>query len=604
MEDEEGIRYAYGLSGSSMEVAKGGPFTFGTIDFFVAMSRDNTSVERVELFPFDSDAGNYEFWDKVGQIVGNLTELQIININFTPYNDGYTSEVDEDADASPDWETLTRILRSLRHKVILCSDVDEYGDDYGEEIEGLARVIHGHPMISECRLEVDLTFTNLGPVCSALAALPSLQRGTFSLRAPETEDQRVLVNPEPLMELLRAPALRFIKFQGFSATNALCHAMANALEAGSSVTNLVFLPSCTSFPDGGTAIIANALKRNTSVTNVAFLNYFDEAICNTLAAVLLCNSTLQNLTLVIPEAVDDDDDANAAGTGGRWLSSIFLSLAVNTTLKSLTAIISDEFGDELCAAISSGLAKNSTLEELRLCDMIPDGDEDEGAVSARNALSFLRTNSTLKSLTVTFVVAPIFFVEVGKVSYYSAFLLEAVKMLENTFLQSLTIKSSWNIVFEEFLALISALQLNTTLKALNLGQSNAFDRIFFTVDQASQLVWILMKNYGLEFLEPDIPCEDDGAVKAILRLNRAGRRYLIEDGSSISKGVEVLSAVNDDINCVFLHLLENPGLCDIRAVDSTTGRRRPGGNLDKSSSTGKRERVQSQPSQESRRRLA
>jgi hypothetical protein len=62
-------------------------------------------------------------------------------------------------------------------------------------------------------------------------------------------------------------------------------------------------------------------------------------------------------------------------------------------------------------------------------------------------------------------------------------------------------------------------------------------------------------------------------VGAILRLNEVGRRYLIEDGSSISKGVEVLSSVNDDINCVFLHLLENPRLCDRRAVEmvSTAG---------------------------------
>jgi hypothetical protein len=52
-----------------------------------------------------------------------------------------------------------------------------------------------------------------------------------------------------------------------------------------------------------------------------------------------------------------------------------------------------------------------------------------------------------------------------------------------------------------------------------------------------------------------------------LRLNEAGRRYLIEDGSSISKGVDVLSRVNNDINCIFLHLLENPRLCDRSAVE-------------------------------------
>jgi hypothetical protein len=114
-----------------------------------------------------------------------------------------------------------------------------------------------------------------------------------------------------------------------------------------------------------------------------------------------------------------------------------------------------------------------------------------------------------------------------------------------------------------------------------------------------------MKNYGLKNLVPDIACADERTVKAILRLNGAGRRYLIEDGSSISKGVEVMSAVNDDINCVFLHLLENPNLCDRRAAETTiTSSRRPAVNLDECSSSGKRERSQSQPGKEPRRRLA
>jgi hypothetical protein len=67
----------------------------------------------------------------------------------------------------------------------------------------------------------------------------------------------------------------------------------------------------------------------------------------------------------------------------------------------------------------------------------------------------------------------------------------------------------------------------------------------------NQLVSILMQNYGLERLEPEIRCADDRIVKAIFRLSRAGRRYLIKDGSSISKRVEVLSAVSDEIDCVF-----------------------------------------------------
>jgi hypothetical protein len=83
-------------------------------------------------------------------------------------------------------------------------------------------------------------------------------------------------------------------------------------------------------------------------------------------------------------------------------------------------------------------------------------------------------------------------------------------------------------------------------------------------NEDKQIASLIKKNYGLKLL-PDIYQEGD--VGTILRLNGAGRRYLIQDGSSISKGVEVLSRVNDDINCVFLHLLENPRLCDRSVVE-------------------------------------
>jgi hypothetical protein len=111
------------------------------------------------------------------------------------------------------------------------------------------------------------TYANFVPWCSTLAALPSLERAQFGLQEPETQDQRVLLNLEPLKkELLRAPALRVVAFDGFYFSNELCHARANVLEEGSSI--LTILESDCSFPDGVRGIIANALKTNTSITSV------------------------------------------------------------------------------------------------------------------------------------------------------------------------------------------------------------------------------------------------------------------------------------------------------------------------------------------------
>jgi hypothetical protein len=75
---------------------------------------------------------------------------------------------------------------------------------------------------------------------------------------------------------------------------------------------------------------------------------------------------------------------------------------------------------------------------------------------------------------------------------------------------------------------------------------------------------LLKKNYSLEVLDDDISAHDEtGEVCTLLRLNQAGRRYLITDAASIAKGVEVLIGVSDDLGCLFYHLLENPTLCDI-----------------------------------------
>jgi hypothetical protein len=134
--------------------------------------------------------------------------------------------------------------------------------------------------------------------------------------------------------------------------------------------------------------------------------------------------------------------------------------------------------------------------------MVP--SDDDSAVPARNALSFLRTNSTLKSLTVIFM-------QSLKESYVSAFRLEAVKMLENTLLESLTICSGSNINVEEFFALLSALQLNTTPKTL--GYQTSLENLCLTDDEVNEFVRILMKNYGLEHLVPDIACADDRTIK-------------------------------------------------------------------------------------------
>jgi hypothetical protein len=161
--------------------------------------------------------------------------------------------------------------------------------------------------------------------------------------------------------------------------------------------------------------------------------------------------------------------------------------------------------------------------------------------------------------------------------------------------------------FEDYLEFVAAIHPNTTLKRL---QMNAVRLYVHDDKRMNDLIPVLKKNYRLE----EIPGLDLGAgdVNSILKLNQAGRRYLVQDGSSISKGVAVLSRVNDDINSVLFHLLENPILCNRSAVEMSSSSI---GNMDNSAgstpvASGNRrngeKREQQAPSQtdkESRRRL-
>jgi hypothetical protein len=71
-DDEEKIRNELSTHYLDIDIAKEKVFMLDNIDSFVALSRDNTNVKDVMLYPFDVDAGNYAFGDKAGQIVGNL----------------------------------------------------------------------------------------------------------------------------------------------------------------------------------------------------------------------------------------------------------------------------------------------------------------------------------------------------------------------------------------------------------------------------------------------------------------------------------------------------------------------------------------------------
>lgn len=72
-------------------VAKERIFLFRNIDAYVALSRENTKITDAEVVLFD-DVGDDEFWDKVGQVAGNLERLMTLRIHFLRNDDDYDGE--------------------------------------------------------------------------------------------------------------------------------------------------------------------------------------------------------------------------------------------------------------------------------------------------------------------------------------------------------------------------------------------------------------------------------------------------------------------------------------------------------------------------------
>jgi hypothetical protein len=533
------------------------------IDCFVSQSRGNVSVREVILQKHAFNGHGDDVWDKVGQAVGNLQALETLRIIYYKNHD-----VD-----SPTlvWEILGRILSRVRQKIKVVLDSS---DDWAVgEVQALGRAIRGHPTITYVETCYNLPYESMDSFYAALATLPALESVKLTLLR-EIEDVMTLAQHESLTELLRVPSLRSVNFTHFDFTPALCQATANALIEGTAITKLMF-SRCTFSAGECAAIMASGFRRNTSVSSIQVDTRLDQALCNALASALPSNSSLRHLDL------------------STDFSPVFSALGQNTGLKSLKVNLG-WMDETLCTAMKDGLEMNETLESLELnsVHLI----DDNSALWCR-AFSFLHTNKTLKSLLVH--------VYYGE-SCLSAFRINIVAMLqENASLESITFKHTTfckgRIEADEYVALVTALQHNTKLKSLSF---HGHSTIRLTDYEDKQMASLVKKNYALESLSNI--CWD-GDVGVILRLNGAGRRYLVQDGSSISKGVEVLSRVHNEINCIFLHLLENPRLCDRSAVEILTGAAESNGRStspNASSGGGKREQASAHKGKESRRRLA
>jgi hypothetical protein len=280
-----------------------------------------------------------------------------------------------------------------------------------------------------------------------------------------------------------------------------------------SLRSVAFRSSC--FTNALCEATASALKERAAITYLEFHGCsFPEGGCEKIASALKTNATL-------------------------------------TTFKIYSNSINEAFYD----AMAASLVSNSTLKHIVIANT---GRIKPSGVRVSSLFLALGTNATLKNLAVDgFDVAgelcPALQDGLGKNSTLERLELDFVNLTE-----------AGVSAFYFYFAVITGVRPDKTPKTLRLCN---YESPEMTDDEVKNLTSLVKQNYGLESLSGIDWGERMGDLRAILRLNGAGRRYLNDDGSTIVQGVDVLSGLSSNLNCIFLHLLENPSLCN-RAVET------------------------------------
>ena len=237
-------------------------------------------------------------------------------------------------------------------------------------------------------------------------------------------------------------------------------------------------------------------------------------------------------------------------------ATIITGMESNTSVQCFT-INHFEWNDEFGNAARNALSRNKTLKCLSLRPKSLDDDK------WRQAMPFLGANEAIEVLSIGFPhiyeisLSPEVCVETGRQLARNA----KSKLESLVFERNLASFSP-----EDYLRCIESVRPNTRLEHFGFAgdKSTAESKIELNDDEYEALVATARRNYGLTSYDGIKRIEDAqmGDLEAIGRLNRAGRRYLGEADPSKEKGVDVLVEVSDDLDALFVHLLENPELCN------------------------------------------
>lgn len=516
---------------------------------FVESFRGNTTIEEAtidftSLFGLFAEVDDDEFARvsmTIGQALGEMKGLAKIDFSLFVHGTGIQLE----------GGNMASLLSHIPHdnlttcKVSILSSVRALEESLAVADEELRR----HTALEELCLYVrycDPNNNNLrNPFPESISSLPNLRSLSFHAINMETNQNSIISNFN-----VASVSLRKLYFYDCLVDRQLNTVLTNIVSKNPYLESLIFR-CCTITGDNAEELFDNIGK----LSYLRTLRLHSPADIKAYAAIANCLKNSRSLIEAYIKAKDNPAEVvvDVVGLGHIFYGGIIMSAAPLETLH----ISGYNYDDFLREGLRSCLLAKPSLKTLVLsqvnsklwfhtCSCVADGTSlrkfhvdnlDTDLPSFIRGISSLATSNTLESLVVKSIGSP----------------LDTLDLLLET---------------------IPKFSKETPLKEIS------FERVIIDrVAQGEELLKVLQNNFTLtecpfKNLTNTLSDEDgkriESHIKTVLKLNKHGRRYLLDDRSDKKRAVSLLAAVSDDLNCVFYHIMENPALCcrDVYSYDA------------------------------------
>lgn len=503
-----------------------------------------------------SEDNYYERWEKVAQGLGHLHHLRELRI-VTPERRHQIGE------ARPDYRALCLILKHLPQLQTLIFSNNIVGETETHHWQDVANELGGHTNLQKIRFERATDESAMNLLCGRLMTIPRLSCVEFGVMIIR---RRVL--PDSFRTLLGMQSLTELSLQKCHLRESICLKMAEQLELEhhNSYLRMLDLQYCH-LEGSGLSRLLSALQGHAKITMLclSLTSLTQQAAARALGKLVSMSTSLEELRLAGASFLDNDSDDDAPNADPICLHPLFAALQSCSAVKVLKVGSVHEWSRDLAREFRVVLESNRcSIEKLSL--------HGQGLADAwHEIMPSMSSNRSLKRLNVMGGLDRQGAIDIGW------------RLAGNTYLEELSIivvsmgvgDDSNTDAFKEMddslrpasdftkASFVEALGENNTLKSVDIRLPFCWERVDASNKGMQLLQGALKHSYGISCFEGGL---NDPAVEMICILNAAGRRYLTNDPSSPTSGVRVLSAVADNLDAIFFHLLENPSLCTSRTA--------------------------------------